>query len=858
MFHHSGMRPLIIHLLILCFFIAKDTRAQSISGTITDSSGNVLPFVSVYIKNTKSGVSANQKGEYNVKLKAGSNTLVFSAIGFEKLEQNIKLQTGENRVINIVLSEKNALQTLEVYANPRDIANEVVDKAREARSVYNERLKHVSFDTYFKTTLEKEFPIDSLLKQINKEYKDSLKQNKEQAIKNIFKKEYVHLIESISMVEYEPGKFRETVNAFQDASEVKTDEGAYFTQESPYGEKDIAQTKTPNVNPILLDSRSGFTEFDFYATWIDLPQLTENKLMSPIGLGSKLNYTYNLISTYYEAGRKIYHIEVKPLFRTEALFKGSIFIEDSTFALKAVDLEINPEALFYHKSFRIIQNYQEVAPGIYFPHLRAFNYTYTEPKTTFTGSTQVEHYNFSVNKTEPKAAYTNQVQTYVPEAFDRDALYWNAQRRLPLLDKEIKYMHERDSIHTYRASEKYNNERDSAYNRITFWDVTLSGVGYRNHKKNYRFYINPLISQMVFYGIGGYRHRLGGRFLKEFDNAKVLETEGDIDYGFTNKDVRGKVGLGLTYLPLKFVRTFIRGGDYYEMINTFASLGSVFSRSNFVRAQTLSVAQRMEVVNGLFAEFSFEYSDQKPLTDLKLEQWSSALFGELNDPIEFQRYIKSEIRLDIKYRYRQKFVIKKKKKIILGSKWPEISFTYRKGIPKLFKSEVNFDYIELGIRHTFEPARLGNAEWSVLGGTFFNQKNLRILEHKYFRGSDVLFFSDPTRSFQLLGPTLSTANTYLRANYVHQFNGLLLNKIPLLNRLKLAEAGGIGFLAIPEKNFAHTEIFFGLLRPFRIKSQMFRVGIFAVTADNTLNKATFIWKIGFQFFNTYTRRWSFT
>ncbi|MFN5318336.1 MAG: DUF5686 and carboxypeptidase regulatory-like domain-containing protein, partial [Bacteroidia bacterium] len=850
------MRLLLITFLAFCSVIGL--KAQTISGIIADSSGNALPFVSVYVKNSNSGVSANQKGEYRVKLKAGNNTLVFSAIGFEKLEQSIKLQTGENRVLNVILTEKNSLQTLEVYANPRDIANEVMDQAREARNIYNERIKNVSFDTYVKIALEKEFPIDSLLKQIKREYKDSLPQNKEQALKSIFKKEHVHLIESISTVEYEPGKFRETVHAFQDAAEVKTNEEASFTQTSPYGEKDIAQTQTPDVNPILLDSRSGFTEFDFYSTWIDLPQLTENKLMSPMGVGSKLNYRYNLISTYYEAGRKIYHIEVIPLFRTEALFKGSVFIEDSTFALKAVDLEINPEALFFHKSFRIIQNYHEAVPGIYLPHLRAFNYTYAEDKTTFTGSTQVEHYNFSVNKPEQKAAYTDEVQTYVPEAFDRDSLYWAAQRRLPLLEKELKYIQERDSIRKYRASEKYNNERDSAYNRITFWDVTLSGVGYRNHKKNYRFYINPLISQMVFYGIGGYRHRLGGAFLKEFDNAKVLETEGDIDYGFTNKDVRGKLGIGLTYLPLKFVRTFIRGGDYYEMINTFASLGSVFSRSNFVRAQTLSVAQRMEVVNGLFAELSFEYSDQKPLTNLKLEQWSSTLFGELNDPLEFQRYIKSEIRLDVKYRYRQKFVIKKKKKIILGSKWPELSFTYRKGIPNLFKSEVNFDYIELGIRHTFEPARLGNAEWSVLGGTFFNQKNLRILEHKYFRGSDVLFFSDPTRSFQLLGPTLSTANAYLRANYVHQFNGLLLNKIPLLNRLKLAEAGGIGFLTIPEKNFAHTEIFFGLLRPFRIKSQMFRVGVFAVTADNTLNKATFIWKVGFQFFNTYTRRWSFT
>jgi hypothetical protein len=104
---------------------------------------------------------------------------------------------------------------------------------------------------------------------------------------------------------------------------------------------------------------------------------------------------------------------------------------------------------------------------------------------------------------------------------------------------------------------------------------------------------------------------------------------------------------------------------------------------------------------------------------------------------------------------------------------------------------------------------------------------------------------------------LSTANAFIRGNFVHHFNGLLLNKIPLINRLKLAEAAGAGFLMIPEKNFAHSEFFVGLMRPIRIRKQLFRIGIFAVTADNSFNKLRFSWKFGFQFFNTYSRKWSY-
>lgn len=840
---------------LLFLTIVNESTAGIVKGTITDEFGAPVPSASIYVKNTSFGVSSDLKGNYFLELKNGTYTIVFSFVGFETQEKTVEIK-NTTTILNILLKEASSeLGGVEIYADQRDIAKDIMKKVRDRRKDYLDKVKNYSCRTYQKISLEKE-PVDKTTPDtINKtdRYKATGKFN-EYKIEN-----KLNLIESVSDMYFDPpGKQKEIIHAYHDFAEMNKPIGTSgMSATIEYGEPEIAPMPYESENPYLLVTDAAVTEFEFYKNLIEVPGICQKQLLSPLATAAPLSYVYDYDGNFYEDGKKIYRIKVTPIYKSEALFAGTLFIEDSTFALKAVDLTINPDVLFYCHEFRIIQNYKELEPGIYMPVRREFFYSIKDGRYYVIGNSRIDHSEYKINTTFPPKFFTNEVRTYDDKAFDQDSAWWAGTRPITLKETEIEYIKKTDSLRDYYASEEYLEKIDSNYNDIDIWSFLLNGVGHRNRAKGKEIYFNPLIAQIVPFGVGGYRHRLGGYYNKEFKNDWMLETDWMADYGFKNKDIKGKAGIGLTYNARNFMRTFIRAGDYYDMINNYASVSQVFSRSNYVRTQTFSIAQRMEIFNGLFGELTFDYSDQKPITGLQLEQWSQDLFDTLNTPVSFGRYIKTEIRLDLKYRIKQKYIIKKGKKIILGSTYPELNLVYRKGIPGMLGSEVDFDYIEIGAKHEVKLARFGTSKWNVLAGSFLNRNNLRILEYKYFRGSDPFFFSNPLSSFQLLGPTLSTNTTYLRGNYMHHFEGLLSNKIPLINKLKFTGAAGAGMLIIPEQDFAHFEIFGGLERIIRIRKQLFRLGVYAVTKDDTFSKADYTFKFGVSFYNSYTKKWDY-
>ncbi|MGQ1946445.1 TonB-dependent receptor [Geofilum sp. OHC36d9] len=79
------------------------TQLHKITGTVTDSSGEPLPGVSIVVKGTTTGTITDLDGNFSIQTKTDDQVLIFSFIGFE----NQEIIVGNQSKLNITLQESN-------------------------------------------------------------------------------------------------------------------------------------------------------------------------------------------------------------------------------------------------------------------------------------------------------------------------------------------------------------------------------------------------------------------------------------------------------------------------------------------------------------------------------------------------------------------------------------------------------------------------------------------------------------------------------------------------------------------------------------------------------------------------------
>ncbi|MEJ6755084.1 MAG: DUF5686 family protein [Flavobacteriales bacterium] len=834
-----------IMLPILCF-------SNHINGVISDKYGEPLPFASIYIKNTTYGVSSNAFGEYFIELKPGNYTIVYSYIGFKSDEKLIILQDIPQK-INIILYENDQnLIEYEVVSNTKNKALEIIDKVKKVKNDYVR--KSYSSKEYSKNTIEK--------RQFKLQRKDTIEVWQLDTSKTInLKNDVLKFVESYGdFYSIEPNKKNWSFKAYQDFADTKQEQDFVIIQSfEDFGNYNITPEYEVEDKYEFLITLSEI-EFDLFKNNIPI-QIANKPIVSPLSPGSRTYYKYDYLGFFPQKdSTKIHKIQITPRFKNELLLEGVLFIEDSTFLIKSVELELSGpiQSEFNIENFHIIQNYQQFESQNVIDR-KIIDYTIKEEIFKIIGNVVVINSNFNLSEKKPDYFKKNQVKFFSDSANLISNEQWDGFRAIDLKKNEVDYIQYTDSLRVYYQSEQYALEQDSNYNKISLAKLLWQGIGHKNRYKGYSFYIWPVVSQFNFFGIGGYRHNLGFNYNKNISDKFKISTENNIDYGIVNKDFKGSTKISIITNNEKYKQLTIGIGDDYKPINRFPSISTAFSRSNYVRKQHIQTAYRTELLNGLYGEMKLEYCLQTPIDNLDLE---SDIFNSTDSileltPLGFEPYRKFESRIQLTWLPFQKFYYKKNKKVVLGTKFPTVNFIYRKGVPKIFQSEVNFDYLELGVNDEFTIPHLGKSKWNIQMGAFVNKKNLRVIEWKYFRGSDRGFFSNPLSSFQLLGTTLFSESSYLRGNYVHSFDGNIFNKLPLIGKLGLQLSGGIATLIIPDQDFAHLESFIGISRQFRVFGGLVKFGVFLSSSINSTNKSKFELKVGANGYNSFNNQWDY-
>ena len=846
-FYQSYRKILNLKTTILSLFLLLNSIAfsQSLKGKITDNLGVEIPFAKIRVNNTSYGTVANALGVFVLEMKMGTYQMLVSAPGFVSKLDSIKIDQDFNTfdiTLLPVVQELTEVVVLSLTKKERgkEIMKEVIDK----RSYFNDLITEYTCDTYCFSSLEKEKK-DTI-------FKDS-----------IIGKEKLNLIEWRAKTSIDKNnRYKDEFYAYNDFTDpMKSFRGETTQVGITLGtgnEGQIAPDGKEASNPYLFVTSIKDANVNIFENLLDLPKLTSNPIVSPMAYNAFVYYNFYLKNSFNdEAGRFLYEIEVKPKFDYEALFEGTLFIRDSSWEIVSYELGINPHALTYFKEIRMVCDYEKI-DGRLIPKRREFVYNIKEERTKINGLIRVIHSDYTFKVDDSKKNFWLEASVYTDDAFDKDTAYWNSKRPFTLKDLEKKFIHEQDSIITYHESDEYMRKNDSLRNKVRLLDLIFNGYGHVNSFKKYEFHVGGIFEQIVPFGVGGYRHRLNVSYSKEFKNGKAFSVNPQIDYGFLNKDLKGAFGGSYTYNPKKFAKIAFEVGDVYDFINNYQNITGTFSPGNRVRNQKFDLSHRSEIINGLYLKVGTSYSNRQSIDSLQYPSWASfENFGFFAKPLPFEGYKIFMTTIDFEYHFRQKYIMRKNKKILLGTPWPVLNLQYKKGYPDLFGTQSNFDYLEFRVDDVIKLNTFGNTELKFISGMFLQKQDLRLIEHKFFRTSDPGFFSNPLNSLQLLDTALNTNNSYFQFNFIHHFNGFFLNKIWGINKLKLEETIGGAMLIIPDAKFAQVEFYVGLERKFRIRKEVFKIGIYAVTADNTFDKANINFKVGFNFYNAFSDKWDY-
>lgn len=808
-------------LMFIIFAGSVQSQYYKVRGTVMNVSKEPLPLASVGVRELHSGIVTKDDGSFIFSLERGRYEFVITMIGYK------------TKVVSIQVNNADVIQDFILDIDSSDLS-EVVIKVR-ARDRAEEIIKNVIKN---KDAIQAAGAYSCLV--------------------------YIKASQTDSAISKRKNAgYSDTSATVSDFNAMALAEISLRLDKSANGqvkEERVGVKKDGDVRNLFYLSATE-SDLNIYNNLLKAPSVAAIPFLSPLSYSGLLAYRFKTLKIDRTGKKKIYTISVKPRLLSNATVEGELTVIDSLWVVKKAVFRLPSSHLPEYDYFEVSQQFEKVSDSVWMMGRQQFDY-YSKTKTGRNyGETVATYSQYDLQKKFPKGYFGDEISSTSQKAYEKDSVFWNSVRSEPLSKQELMYSRYRDSLYTLMHTDAYLDSMDRMLNKITWKRVLVFGQIISDHRKERTWILPPATTIFLPFQFGGSRLSFHVLYKKTFPSRKDITLDMRTSYGFRNRDVNGGFKLRRMYNPFNRGFFTVAAGRDFEYIYGGDAWINMIKRSNIYLNNFFSVGHGLELANGLYLSNEVEIALKRSVSGYKINPRVDSIFGDFltdNQPQSFQEYNAFYSRIRLEYTPFQKYMREPREKIIIGSKWPTFYVYWRKGIPGIFKSEINFDYLEYGIHQKINMGIAGVSTYTVKTGNFPNRKDLRLIDYTYQRRGDPIYFHDPNILFQSLDSTFPLFKRFYQGNYVHEFNGALINKIPFMKKLKLNEIAGGGFLFAKERNLRYVELFVGLEKVFKFPLNplsKFKLGIYVVGSAANQFKNPVEFKIGLTTWDRYSNKW---
>lgn len=750
--------------LFLLFFQTFVLAQTKVSGVVLDDKNRPISYSTVAFKNSAEGVMTDENGKFYLESKKNYSILVVSNVGYTSKE--ITLNGEHNYDLKVLLSADKEIEAVTVYSGKTSKKNNpAIDILRK---IWERKKKNGlrQFDQYKFDKYEKiEFDINSI--------DSTFMKNK------IFKKmEFVfkHVDTSdITGKNFLPIFINETLSeVYGDNINKRNKEVLKANKYSGFG-----NANNDGVNAFLKDL---YAEYDIYNNYL---KFFDKDFVSPLSRTGIQVYNYVLADSSFIDKKWCYKIVYYPRRKNELTFKGDFWVNDTTYAIKTINLEASKSAninwvrdIYIEQEFDVLNDSVFLLKRDYM--MTDFALTKKEKSSGMYGKRTTLFKNHNFNEKKDDKFYREEVNYFDKEAYTKDNAFWE-ENRFESLNSNEKGIY--DMLDTLKTVPKFKR----IYNL-----VSILGSGYVQVGK---FDIGPLFSTFGYNDVEGQRIRLGGRTY--FGPNDYWRIQGYTAYGF--KDEKFKYGILGKYMFNKKNRFIISVGNRSDVEQIGVSLttsndvlGRSFASSSFFSSGTNNKLTKVNLTTiGLEIEPVKNLNFQATFSHRKLESASSAFkldyFTDDTFTSTASKVKQSEINFMIDYTPKRKMVGYGVDRIEVDINYPRFFVSYSQGLKGVLNSDFSYSKLQFYYRQPLLIGGFGRLFTTLEVGKTFGTVPLGLMN--VIPGNQSYFIIDNT--YNLLNYYDFVADQYTSLHLEHNFNGKLFARVPMLRKLNWREIVGV-------------------------------------------------------------------